>query len=278
MGLTGGIPLLRWLSERSAVFAVSGLLAMTAAVAPATGAATGIVTRVKHAVSHLTTNTDTAQSFSGTAAVGALFTLDNGKLGNHFCSASVVNSPAGDLILTAAHCVTQVAAPIAFVPDYHDGKSPYGIWKATRQYTTSAWQSSENPDDDFAFLTVSDPSEGVPVEDITGAEQLSTSGATARAYVQVIGYPDGAAEPVECSNWAKIFSPTQLEFDCGGYPDGTSGGPFLADVSAATGQGVVLGVIGGYEQGGLTDSVSYAASFSSNPNVESLYKTATAGR
>jgi V8-like Glu-specific endopeptidase len=268
--------LLRWLSERGAVFAVSGLLAMTAAVAPATGAATGIVTRVKHAVSHLTTASTTGQSFSGTAAVGALFTLNDGKLGNHFCTASVVNSPAGDLVLTAAHCVTQASAPIVFVPDYHDGKSPYGIWKATRVYTNSAWQSSQDPDDDFAFLTVSDPSEGVPVEDITGAEELSTAN-TARAYVQVIGYPDGAAEPVECSNWTKIFSPTQLEFDCGGYPNGTSGGPFLADMNAATGQGVVIGVIGGYEQGGLTDSVSYAASFSSNTNVESLYKTATAG-
>jgi V8-like Glu-specific endopeptidase len=268
--------LLRWITERGSVFALSGLLAMTAAVAPATGAATGIYTKVKHAVSRLTTSADTSRSFSGTAAVGTLFTMSDGKLGNHFCTASVVNSAAGDLVLTAAHCVTEVSGTVVFIPSYHDGKSPYGVWKVTHTYTDSAWQSSQDPDDDFAFLTVSDPNEGVPIEDITGAEELVTGGIT-RAYVQVIGYPDGAAEPVECSNWTKIFSPTQLEFDCGGYLDGTSGGPFLANVSSATGQGVVIGVIGGYEQGGLTPSVSYAAMLSSNASAESLYKTATAG-
>ncbi len=268
--------MLRWITGRGSVFALSGLLAMTAAVAPATGAATGIYTRVKHEVTRFTTKSDTGVPFTGTAAVGALFSMDNGKLGSHFCTASVINSNAGDLVLTAAHCVTQVSGAVVFIPAYHNGKSPYGIWKVTHTYTDSAWQSSQDPDDDFAFLTVSDPSEGAPIEDITGAEELETGGLS-KAHVQVIGYPDGAAEPVECSNWTKIFSPTQLEFDCGGYPNGTSGGPFLANVSAATGQGDVLGVIGGYEQGGLTTSVSYAAMLSSNTNVESLYKTATAG-
>ena len=53
----------------------------------------------------------------------------------------------------------------------------------------------------------------------------------------------------------------QMEFDCGGYTDGTSGGPFLANVHPATGLGAVIGVIGGYEQGGDTPSVSYSARF-----------------
>jgi hypothetical protein len=67
----------------------------------------------------------------------------------------------------------------------------------------------------------------------------------------------------------------QIEFDCAGYTDGTSGGPFLANVNPATGQGTVVGVIGGYDQGGFTPDVSYSAQFGGN--VDSLYATAVAG-
>jgi hypothetical protein len=63
-------------------------------------------------------------------------------------------------------------------------------------------------------------------------------------------------------NWAHAFSATQREFDCGGYRNGTSGGPFLTDVDPKSGQ----------EQGGDTDAVSYAAVF--GPNVVTLYQIA----
>ena len=78
-----------------------------------------------------------------------------------------------------------------------------------------------------------------------------------------------------CQNWTKAFSATQLEFDCGGYPNGTSGGPFLVRVDQATGQGTVMGVIGGYEQGGDDPAVSYSAVF--GPAVRALYQHAVAG-
>ena len=202
----------------------------------------------------------TGRSFGGVAAVGALFTETNGKLGTHFCTASVVNSAAGDLALTAAHCVYGRSGTMAFVPGYAKGKTPYGVWPVTRVYTDSAWDSAQDPDHDVAFLKLADAADGVPIENVTGAETLG-SGLPPGELVQVIGYPDDADQPVWCAGTAKGFSATQLEFDCGGYPDGTSGGPFLADVNAATGQGTVIGVIGGYQQGGDTPQVSYAASF-----------------
>jgi hypothetical protein len=46
----------------------------------------------------------------------------------------------------------------------------------------------------------------------------------------------------------------------------------LADVDTPGGRDTVIGVIGGYQQGGDTASVSYAAKFSSN--LSALYKTA----
>ena len=216
----------------------------------------------------------TGQPFSGVAAVGALFTESNGKLGAHFCTASVVDSAAGDLAVTAAHCVSGKNASLVFVPDYANGKAPYGVWPVTKVYTDAAWNAGQDPDHDVAFLRLSDASDGTPIENLTGAETLATD-APAGQQVEVIGYPDQAAEPVWCSGPVKGFSATQFEFDCGGYPDGTSGGPFLTGVDAATGQGTVIGVIGGYQQGGDTPQISYAAVFGTA--VAQLYATAEAG-
>jgi V8-like Glu-specific endopeptidase len=216
----------------------------------------------------------TGQPFGGVAAVGALFTESDGKLGAHFCTASVVDAAAGDLAVTAAHCVYGKSAAIVFVPGYANGKTPYGIWPVTKVYTDSAWDASQDPDHDVAFLRLSDASDGTPIENLTGAETLATDAPAGQA-VEVLGYPDGAAEPVRCSGLVKGFSATQFEFDCGGYPNGTSGGPFLTGVDAATGQGTVIGVIGGYQQGGDTPQVSYAAVFGSA--VSQLYATAAAG-
>ena len=241
---------------------------------PADGGASGLQHRDVLAARSAPTASRTGQAFAGVAAVGALFTETSGKLGSHFCTASVVHSAHGDLAVTAAHCVTGKPGQIAFVPGYANGKEPYGVWPVTRVYTDAAWQSGQNQDDDVAFLRLSDASDGVPVEDITGAEELGGS-QRAPALIQVIGYPDGTSQPVLCVNWTKIFSPTQLEFDCGGYPNGTSGGPFLAGVSAESGQGTIIGVIGGYEQGGDTPDVSYSAAFGTS--VTALYQAAEAG-
>ena len=213
------------------------------------------------------------QAFGGVAAVGALFSENSGRLGTHFCTAAVVHSPHGDLAVTAAHCLSGTSRPVAFVPGYANGQQPYGIWQVTRVYTDEAWQSAQDPDHDVAFLQVSAASDGTRLEDVTGAEQLGT-GWAAPTLVQVIGYPNGADQPVLCGNWATSFSPTQLEFDCGGYTNGTSGGPFLADVSAGSGQGTIVGVIGGYQQGGDTPEVSYSAVFGAAVAV--LFETAEA--
>jgi hypothetical protein len=50
-------------------------------------------------------------TFGQTTTIGALFTLSpSGQLANHFCTASVVDSPAGDLVVTAAHCMLNKTA------------------------------------------------------------------------------------------------------------------------------------------------------------------------
>jgi V8-like Glu-specific endopeptidase len=216
-----------------------------------------------------------ATPFSGTSAVGALFSDRGGKLG-HFCTASVVHSSHGNLLITAAHCMQgkslKPAGAITFAPGYHAGKFPHGRWVVRASYVDSKWKKDKNPDDDVAFLLAGRP--GLHIEKYTGSETLDTR-ATLPQEVRVIGYPDRTNLPVTCDAPARVFDPGhlhQMVFDCDGYTNGTSGGPFLAHVSAA-GTGKVIGVIGGYQEGGDTPNVSYSARFLAN--VAALYKAAT---
>ncbi len=253
----------------------AAVVGVVVTLTPASGAAGDMATGFARAIRHLTAPSRNGQPFSGEPAVGPLFTASGGRLGQHFCTASVVDSPAGDLVMTAAHCVTGLSGTIDFVPGYYRGSAPYGVWTVTRVYVDRAWRSSASQDDDFAFLRVSDPRSSTPVEDETGAEKLATGTPAAHQMVQVIGYPNATNQPITCRNWLREPMEDQLEFDCGAYTNGTSGGPFLSQVDPSTGQGLLIGVIGGYQQGGDTPQVSYSSVLGAR--AAALYKRAVAG-
>jgi V8-like Glu-specific endopeptidase len=246
-------------------------------ISPANGtsdrASNGVEPVFVGAMRHLVSASRDRQEVAGTPAVGALFTMSGAGLGSHFCTASVVDSPNGDLVITAAHCVAGISSGVAFVPGY-DGEAPYGVWTVTGIYVDASWKASSDPDDDVAFLRVSQPGSSMPIEEVTGGEQLET-GTPPRQFVEVVGYPDSSNQAIACQNWTSEPMPDQLEFDCAGYTDGTSGGPFLAGVNPLNGEGTLIGVIGGYEQGGSTPQVSYSAMFGAN--VAALYQVAVAG-
>jgi len=213
--------------------------------------------------------------FNGTAAVGALFTESDGKLIRHFCTASVVSSPGENLLITAAHCMQgRSLTPlghIVFAPGYHNGKFPHGIWIVRSVYVNSAWAQDRNQNDDVAFLVAGRP--GTRIQRHTGAETLAVD--EPPQVVEVIGYPDATNRPITCTARARNFDDHhQMVFDCDDYTNGTSGGPFLALVNARTGDGKVIGVIGGYQEGGDTPDISYSPRFYSN--IRSLYDTAVA--
>lgn len=214
-------------------------------------------------------------AYGQTSTVGALFTISaSGQLTGHFCTASVVDSPDGNLVVTAAHCMAgHTASEVAFVPDYADGQGPYGAWLVTRVIEDQRWLTAADPDDDFAFLVVHQPGTRIAVQEITGGEVVGIGAAAGRT-IKVAGYPDGQEDLISCKNAAVAYSPTQFEFDCGGFTDGTSGSPLLADVGPFEDLDTVIGVIGGYEQGGITPSVSYAARFSAR--MAALYQRAIA--
>jgi V8-like Glu-specific endopeptidase len=266
----GGLRRLRatWIAGLATVIIAALIWPTTEAAAP--GATAG---REAMAVSSPLVGT----AFRGNAAVGALFTTTGGRLGRHFCTASVVDSPTGNILVTAAHCMTSYVdasnAHLAFVPGFDNGAEPYGAWTVNRIFVNRAWATSADPDDDVAFLTVHPNGRDAEIQTVTGGERLGIS-EPAAGVVRVTGYLDSGNQPIACQNRVTLFSPSQLQFDCGDYSGGTSGSPFLTNVNPATGDGLVIGVIGGYQQGGNSPDVSYTAVF--GKNVLALYETAVA--
>ncbi len=67
-----------------------------------------------------------------------------------------------------------------------------------------------------------------------------------------IGYNNTDGQPIKCATRSLEFEPTQIEFYCNNYQDGTSGGPWITHFNprTGTGTGTVIGEIGGYEEGG----------------------------
>jgi len=203
-----------------------------------------------------------AQAFDGVPYVGAVFSSQNGKPTNHFATAFVVTSKSGDILMSAAHILlNRNAADLLFLPGYTQGQAPHGVWPIQESYVTAAWQKQQNIDDDFCFLKVN-----ADIQRSVGSLTLLT-GASPQT-CDVIGYPDGMNGPVHATVPAAWHTPgQQLVFDCGGYPNGTSGSPWIVKNSA-------FGLIGGYQQGGDSPATSYSPYFGSN--VQALYGTATA--
>jgi V8-like Glu-specific endopeptidase len=218
--------------------------------------------------------TPTAKTFGGVPTVGALFSTTGGK--GHFCTASVVDSPAGDLVITAAHCVYSkggYATNVEYVPAYHDGEHPYGAWVVRKITVASGWQQSQNPDLDVAFLAVG-PAGGARIQARTGGLTLGTGRGYTEA-IEPVGYNNSDDEPVRCLTHSFEFQTGQLEFFCHDFQNGTSGGPWIAGFNPSMGTGTVIGVIGGYEQGGDYDWASYSSYFGSA--VRSLFRQAGGG-
>ena len=218
-------------------------------------------------------------AFAGVPRVGALFTSAGGTLGGHFCSASVVGSPGHDLLVTAAHCAVSPGSGKArngmvFVPGYHDGIKPYGQWSVSRVTTDVRWSKRGDPNYDVAFLTTRPGAgaRGRRIQDAVGSEAISF-GTPRTAAAVAVGYPRRTERPVHCGNRMRARGATQLEFDCRGLPGGTSGSPLMTGVGpTGAGRGTVVGVIGGYQEGGLTPDISYSPYFGAA--IAAVYRAA----
>ncbi|MFE2407609.1 trypsin-like serine peptidase [Kitasatospora sp. NPDC059408] len=229
-----------------------------------------------------------SRSFDGIPQAGAFFWTDANGTGRT-CSGSVVRSPGRDLVLGAGHCLkgysgTSPARRLGFVPQYHDGLKPFGIFPvaedgvyvAREYYDLGAHAGAAY---DFGFAVTAPNQDGERLEEVTGGVQLLTDTGYFHAPVRMIGYPAGAEKPLGCWSWTTEWASddpadpgTFPRIACDGFTGGTSGGPMLVPWP---GGWAVVGVIGGYHTGGNTPQVSYSAYFGSA--TLALYRAAVTG-
>jgi hypothetical protein len=117
------------------------------------------------------------------------------------------------------------------------------------------------------------PHDGENIENVLGANRLSVD-AGYRYLVHVTGYPDSASVPITCINSTSRQSAAQLRFECGGFTGGTSGSPWVTHFDPRTRTGTIVGVIGGYQQGGDTPAISYSSYLGAA--IQRLYQQAVA--
>jgi V8-like Glu-specific endopeptidase len=221
-------------------------------------------------------STPTPRENAHAPRVGALF--DSDSSGNHFCTASVVDSAGGNVLVTAAHCINSGngganRSNIVFIPDYANGQTPEGVWTPERYVMDPRWVSSADPDLDVAFIVLK-PLDGKNIEDVLGGNQIEFN-AGFKHLVRVTGYPSSDSTAIACTNWTSQQSQYQLKFACNDFTGGTSGSPWIANFEPLTRTGTIVGVIGGYQEGGDTAAVSYSSYL--DDDIEKLFSDATNG-
>jgi V8-like Glu-specific endopeptidase len=213
------------------------------------------------------------------------------------CSGSVVASQHQDVVITAAHCVSDGAGHWAthwtFVPGYSDGREPYGSYPARTYYVPAPWSQGAEEDDDVAFVVVgaglagtgsgsgsgsagpvlAGTGRGQQVGAVVGGQQIEFG--TRAPAEAVFGYP---AEPPYTGRSLDYCRGT-LQPDPYGLADegiacamteGGSGGPWLSEFDPRTGLGVISGVTTFRYSG--QDRLLYSAGL--GPVAQALYERA----
>jgi hypothetical protein len=199
----------------------------------------------------------TSHHFAGTPTVGALFS-PGAYPSFHTCTASVIRSAHRDVIMTAAHCMQGTGVGYKFAPGYHNGKTPYGVWKVIAAYGSPGWLRHHNTQRDWAFLVVANKTQHgkvVHLQDVVGGNRLGFA-AEPKEAIRVPAYPAGGdINPITCLTHVYRHGDFPA-FNCGGYVGGTSGAPWLVGHGRTR---TVVGVIGGLHQGGCLPATSYSA-------------------
>ncbi|MDV3125078.1 serine protease [Mycobacterium sp. 21AC1] len=197
--------------------------------------------------------------------VGALFLGGVGADSLHTCSAAVLDTPGGDLILTAAHCLAD-GVDTAFIPGFQEGADD--VWQVGTVYLDSRWIAEQDPHADFAIARVSRDGRGL-VQSETGEGLSLGSAPAAGSAVSVTGYPMGVGGGALGCRGVTGLSPEGFpSLQCAGLTDGFSGAPWVIGAT-------VTGLVGGPDGGGCDDDVSYSPVF--DDSVGRLLARAEAG-
>lgn len=179
------------------------------------------------------------------------------------CSASVVNSESGDIVITAAHCVMQldgsaaIAQSVVFVPgDRNDmSEQPHGMWAAVEVSVPQEFAQNARADEngqltsdrgwshDFAFIKM-ERQNGKSIQEATGGQGIAF-GIPVETLTQ-IGYPsagkyDGREEYMCASTSYTSNYQGGYSHSCS-MTQGSSGGAWLTSFDSASGTGYIVGI------------------------------------
>ena len=190
----------------------------------------------------------TAQPVTPDPRVGAVYIGSS-----HQCTGSVLDSPAGDLILTAGHCVP--AGPdLAFVAGLSGTHAPEDFWRINEVYLDPRWLQFQDPMADFAIARVS-RDVGGSVEAQVGAGLRLGTAPKPGDVVTLTGYPVGVDDGPVSGRTTATPARGFPEADCAHMPDGRSGTPWMVGSTVA-------GLIGGLDGGGCEGQiVNYSPPF-----------------
>ncbi|MFC4605299.1 trypsin-like serine peptidase [Rhodococcus kronopolitis] len=224
-------------------------------------------------------------------ANGRIFftTEDGSKL---TCSGSAVNSPSGNVVSTAAHCVHGGKGKgfhrnWVFRPNYVLGIST-GAFQPKQFYIPEYWKTNgvnTNTgaavlDSDVAFVATFNDSNGQSLVDRVGGHGLRTSGSLAFP-AKIFGYPvNNLTLGNSQSTCSGDTSTDQLDgFDYVGLPcsmgPGASGGPWLADYNPSNGYGYIRTISSG--GGTASDGNNWILAPSFDSRAWDLYQAASSG-
>ncbi|MBB4894711.1 V8-like Glu-specific endopeptidase [Streptomyces olivoverticillatus] len=187
------------------------------------------------------------QGLNLTPTVGRVFFTDS-KGVPRSCSASSVNNPTKNMVVTAGHCVHGGKgmgwhSKWTYVPAYWNGNAPYGRWSYHYARTFNGWIQKSDFDLDVAILNLWD--NGGRLVDRVGGNGLGVNYGF-KQKVTVWGYPAdppyNGSRPYYCQNlttWK--HSKYQVGVGCT-MVGGASGGPWLRNYNTSTGLGDVYAV------------------------------------
>src|SRR6202034_1173726 len=137
----------------------------------------------------------------------------------HACTGSVLHSVAGNLLLTAAHCLS-AGGPARFVPGFASNAAPDDMWSVDAMYLDPRWLANNDSLDDYAIARVSRPAGG-SVEALVGSALTLGTAAARDTQVTVVASPAGVGGlPIGCNANTGLSDDGYPELQCAGLVDG----------------------------------------------------------
>lgn len=172
----------------------------------------------------------------------------------HTCTAAVLDSAGGDLVLTAAHCLAD-GVDTEFVAGFSDDDSALRVWHVDAVYLDPRWVADQDPRADFAIARVSGDDDGASPEALAGGGLTLGRAPASGTAVTVTGYGMGVGGgPIGCHATTEIAAGGFPAVACAGLVAGLSGAPWVTGSS-------VTGVVGGLDGGGCDEDLSYSPPF-----------------